>query len=215
MASPTTHHRPQPFWGRLATSIYGKRSYLLFTERTVRDYYYSIAPATENIIDRKKNISQSGAFILCWTNYMSAFRNVAALWDRWNSKNRFCSLFTDNDSRQHWFDPTSTKLPAVPRGPDSALEWQQRTPSITVTPMCGLRAHAGAILLSVKQCPWNKVTTIMKAIGDCVHRGGVSLPLSVLHVLSLSPQLFNASQLSWEWTCWVKLLQKMKFGYLG
>lgn len=58
-----------------------KRSYLFFTERTVRDYYYSIAPATEKVIDKKKNRSQSEAFMLCWTNYMSTFRN-AALWDR-------------------------------------------------------------------------------------------------------------------------------------
>lgn len=59
----------------------------------------------------------------------------------------------DIDSRQHQFDPPGTKLPVVPRGPDSALGWHQVTLNMTAIPVHGLTACAVAILMPLKQRP--------------------------------------------------------------
>lgn len=59
----------------------------------------------------------------------------------------------DIESRQHKFDPTGTKLPAVPRGPDSALVWHQVQFFIAAIPVHGLTACAVAVLMPLKHCP--------------------------------------------------------------
>lgn len=87
-----------------------------------------IAPATEKVIDRKKKKTWSGGFILCRTKHMSLSEKLVLSGIGETVKSVFFD-FMDIDSRQHWFDPTGTKLPVVSRGPDSALDGTRWPPA--------------------------------------------------------------------------------------
>lgn len=192
----TTHNRL--FLRKAGHTSLTLKGQIYCSQRSVREYYYRYCTSHRKSHWQEAKKARVGVLHCAGLERLLShvtFRKVSALWDRWNSENRFCSHFVDIDSRQHQFDPSGTNLPVERRGTDSALGWM--TPSVTATPIYGLMACAVAILLFLKQCLWRLTAAIIQAMDDCMHRVDGSPPLSCSSHAVFLPQPFNASHLSW------------------